>query len=73
MNLRSKKTDKGDQKTYLKFFFIRFNKGCSSLNNSIFEHPEMNNNFLNFLNNRHPNVKFTIEKQINHSNTFLMY
>ena len=28
-------------------------------------------NFLNFLNNRHPNIKFTIEKQINHSITFL--
>ena len=27
-------------------------------------------NFLNFLNNRHPNIKFTIEKQINHSVTF---
>ena len=26
---------------------------------------------LNFLNNRHPNIKFTIEKQINHSITFL--
>ena len=26
---------------------------------------------LNFLNNRHPNNKFTIEKQINHSITFL--
>ena len=24
-------------------------------------------NFLNFLNNRHPNIKFTIEKQINNS------
>ena len=24
-------------------------------------------NFLIFLNNRHPNIKFTIEKQINHS------
>ena len=23
-------------------------------------------NFLNFLNKRHPNIKFTIEKQINH-------
>ena len=23
--------------------------------------------FLNFLNNRHPNIKFTIEKSINHS------
>ena len=28
-------------------------------------------NFLNFLNKRHPNIKFTIEKQINHSITFL--
>ena len=27
--------------------------------------------FLIFLNNRHPNIKFTIEKQINHSMTFL--
>ena len=24
-------------------------------------------NFLNFFNNKHPNIKFTIEKQINHS------
>ena len=28
-------------------------------------------NFLNFLNNRHPNIKVTIEKQINHSIVFL--
>ena len=28
-------------------------------------------NFLNFLNNKHPNIKFTIEKQINHSIAFL--
>ena len=27
--------------------------------------------FLNFLNERHPNIKFTIEKQINHSIAFL--
>ena len=27
--------------------------------------------FLNFLNNRHPNIKFNIEKQINHSIAFL--
>ena len=26
---------------------------------------------LNFLNNRHPNIKLTIEKQINHSIVFL--
>ena len=28
-------------------------------------------NFLNFLNKSHPNIKFTIEKQINHSIAFL--
>ena len=28
-------------------------------------------NFLDFLNNRHPKIKFTIEKQINHSIAFL--
>ena len=28
-------------------------------------------NFLDFLNNRHPNIKLTIEKQINHSIAFL--
>ena len=28
-------------------------------------------NFLNFLNKRYPNIKFTIEKQINHSIAFL--
>ena len=27
--------------------------------------------FLLFLNNRHPNIKFTIEKQINHFTAFL--
>ena len=30
-------------------------------------------NFLNFLNNRHPHIKFTIEEQINHSISFFMY
>ena len=28
-------------------------------------------NFLNFLNNKHLNIKFTSEKQVNHSNAFL--
>ena len=28
-------------------------------------------NFLNFLNKRHPNIKFTIEKRFNHSTAFL--
>ena len=29
--------------------------------------------FFNFLNNRHPSIKFKIEKQINHSIAFLLY
>ena len=33
------------------------------------EHDSLN--FLDFLNNRHPNIKFTIEKQNNHSIAFL--
>ena len=36
-----------------------------------FDNKQDSLNFLNFLNKRHPNVKFTIEKQINHSITFL--
>ena len=36
-----------------------------------FENEQDSLNFLNFLNNRHPNIKFTIEKQINHSIAFL--
>ena len=27
-------------------------------------------NFLNFLNNKHPNIKFRLEKQVNHSIAF---
>ena len=27
--------------------------------------------FLNFLNNKHPNIRFTLEKQVNHSIAFL--
>ena len=36
-----------------------------------FENERDSLNFLNFLNNRHPNIELTIEKQINHSITFL--
>ena len=32
-----------------------------------FEKEEASLNFLNFLNNKHSNIKFTIEKQVNHS------
>ena len=38
-----------------------------------FENEQHSLNFLNSLNNRHPNIKFTIKKQINHSIAFLMY
>ena len=30
-----------------------------------FENEQDSLNFLNFLNNKHPNIKFTIEKQVN--------
>ena len=36
-----------------------------------FDNEQDSLNFLDFLNNRHPNIKFTIEKQINHSIAFL--
>ena len=35
------------------------------------DNEQVSSNFLNFLNNRHPNIKFTVEKQINHSIAFL--
>ena len=35
-----------------------------------FDNEQDSLNFLNFLNNRHRNIKFTTEKQINHSITF---
>ena len=36
-----------------------------------FDNEQDSLNFSKFLNNRHPNIKFTIEKQINHSIAFL--
>ena len=36
-----------------------------------FDNEQDSLNFLDFLTNRHPNIKFTIEKQINHSIAFL--
>ena len=36
-----------------------------------FDNEQDSLHFLNFLNNKHPKIKFTIEKQINHSITFL--
>ena len=36
-----------------------------------FDNEQDSLNFSNFLNNRYPNIKFSIEKQINHSIAFL--
>ena len=36
-----------------------------------FDNEQDSLNFFNFLNKRHPNIKFMIEKQINHSIAFL--
>ena len=36
-----------------------------------FEKEQDSLNFLNFLNNKQPNIKFTLEKQVNHSIAFL--
>ena len=36
-----------------------------------FEKEQDSLNFLNFLNNKHRNIKFTIKKQVNHSIAFL--
>ena len=36
-----------------------------------FDNEQDSLNFLDFLNYRHPNIKFTIENQINHSIAFL--
>ena len=38
---------------------------------SYFENRQESLNFLRVLNNKHSNIKFPIEKQINHSITFL--
>ena len=36
-----------------------------------FDNEQDSLNFLSFLNNKHPNIKFITEKQINHSIAFL--
>ena len=48
-------------------FYLRFVDGILAA----FEKEQDSLNFLNFLNKRHPNIKFTIEKQIDHSFAFL--
>ena len=48
-------------------FYLRYVDGIVAA----FDKEQDSLNFLNFLNKRHPNIKFTIEKEINHSNAFL--
>ena len=36
-----------------------------------FDNKQASLNFLNFLDNKHPNIKFTIEKQTSHAISFL--
>ena len=55
--------------------FKKFNESCSkNLRNlflAAFEKEQDSLNFLNFLKNKYPNIKFMTEKQVNHSITFL--
>ena len=38
---------------------------------AVFRNEQDSLSFLSFLNNKHPNIKFTLEKQVNHSIAFL--
>ena len=49
----------------------KFYLGCVDDILAAYDNEQDSLNFLSFLNNRHPNIKFTIEKQINHSIAFL--
>ena len=48
-------------------FYLRYVDDISAA----FEKEQDSLNFSNFLNNKQPNIKFTLEKQVNHSITFL--
>ena len=48
-------------------FYLRYVDGILAA----FEKEQDSLNFLNFLNNKHSNIKFLIEKQVNHSIAFL--
>ena len=48
-----------------KFYFRYFDEILAA-----FDNEQYSLNFSNFLNNRYPNIKFTIEKQNNHSIAF---
>ena len=47
-------------------FYLRYDDNILAA----FDSEQDSLNFLDFLNNGHPNIKFTIEKQINHSIAF---
>ena len=48
-------------------FYLRYDDNILAA----FDSEQDSLNLLDFLNNGHPNIKFTIEKQINHSVAFL--
>ena len=48
-------------------FYLRYVDGILAA----FDNEQDSLHFLNSLNNKHSNIKFTIEKQINHSIAFL--
>ena len=48
-------------------FYLRYVDGILA----VFDNEQDSLNFLSFLNNGHPNINFTIEKQNNHFNAFL--
>ena len=51
--------------------WLNFKKPKFHLILVIFDNKQGSLNFLDFLKNRHSNIKFTIKKQINHSIAFL--
>ena len=50
-----------------KFYLLRYGDDILAA----FEKEQDSLNFLNFLNHKHSNIKFTIEKEVNHSIAFL--
>ena len=48
----------------------KFNLRYADESLAAFDKEQDSLNFFNFLKNRHPNIKFTMEKQINHSIAF---
>ena len=50
---------------------VKFYLRCVDDILTAFDKKQDSLNFVNFLNNKHPNIKLTTEKQVNHSITFL--